>query len=974
MNQQTTFPDEVILLVSYPKSGSTWLRFLIGNYLTNGQCDFTNYHQIVPDIHYNPEQLEKISDGPIKFIKSHWPFTPDSKKVIYIVRDGRDVALSYYFHFLRKGKQATWFFKEFLELFNTTSTLDKFTLWSHHVNEWLDNAPKDFMLVRYEDMQTNTNAELIRVLEFADIPVNQQTVTTAVEAAQFKRMQQLEKQQRSFDPTLAGSAPNQYAVRSGKVGESKSYFSDELMAQFIEVHGSALERLGYLKETPKRISSDDAQITKSLLVKSPAMCHLRHQTLKQGPDFIFIGGQKCGSTSMYNYLIEHPKILPATKKQVHFFDRYFDKGIDWYLAQFPAIRQDDITGEATPSYLFHPLVPQLVSKFLPEVKLIVVLRNPVDRLISHYNMLLRKNTESLSLEAALACEIERTQFDWNKIIMGETYDYKTYNRYSYLSRGIYVEQLKRWMTLVAKEQFIILTSEEFFRSPATILNQVFEFLGLSHYQLDEYIPYGKAVYPAISQSIRHTLAEFYRPYNQQLEEYLGMSFHWDSVEEDSTEINANLQNILVSYQQKRATMLTQLSAEKGSQKSLPILCESEKSGGDFSPKKIEGNLDLNNIVLTGIPRSGTTLTCYLLNKLPNTVALNEPIAYRRIEPLSNHQEMCAYICRFFEQMRDSIYHHKIAESKTVNGKITDNMASEQFGKGSTTREWVASSEDKKFFIEKELINDFLLIIKKPVIFTMVLEQLIQYFPVYAIIRNPLSVLASWSNVPLDIREGRSPAEKWDAMLARNLAQQPDRIARQLYLLSWYYEKYHRYLPTNVILRYEDIIASGGQTLSMITPKASQLNESLENKNLNQLYDRELMLVLGERLLKSEGAFWEFYTKESVSSILDACETLKSHQATFTPNKEVSVKEPSVQSLMIHQIVTQLNTKNNADALALLEKTIIAKPNLAGLDYGKALVLARLGQTDKAIETLKQLLTVMPTHQLGRRLLSNLPKN
>jgi len=537
MNQQTTFPNDVIFLVSYPKSGSTWLRFLIGNYLTNGQCDFTNYHQIVPDIHYNPEQLEKISDGPIiKFIKSHWPFTPDSKKVIYIVRDGRDVALSYYFHFLRKGKQATWFFKEFLELFNTTSTLDKFTLWSHHVNEWLDNAPKDFMLVRYEDMQTNTNAELIRVLEFADIPVNQQTVTTAVEAAQFKRMQQLEKQQRSFDPTLAGSAPNQYAVRSGKVGESKSYFSDELMAQFIEVHGSALERLGYL--------------------------------------------------------------------------------------------------------------------------------------------------------------------------------------------------------------------------------------------------------------------------------------------------------------QKKATMLTQLSAEKGSQKSLSILCESEKSGGDSSPKKIEGNLDLNNIVLTGIPRSGTTLTCYLLNKLPNTVALNEPIAYRHIEPLSNYQEMCAYICRFFEQMRDSIYHHKIAESKTVNGKITDNMASEQFGKGSTTREWVASSEDKKFFIEKELTKDFLLIIKKPVIFTMVLEQLIQYFPVYAIIRNPLSVLASWSNVPLDIREGRSPAEKWDTMLARNLAQQPDQIARQLYLLSWYYEKYHRYLPTNAILRYEDIIAFGGQTLSMITPKASQLNESLENKNLNQLYDRE----------------------------------------------------------------------------------------------------------------------------------------
>ncbi|MCK5877908.1 MAG: PqqD family peptide modification chaperone, partial [Candidatus Marithrix sp.] len=189
----------------------------------------------------------------------------------------------------------------------------------------------------------------------------------------------------------------------------------------------------------------------------------------QEPDFIFIGGQKCGSTSMY--------------------------------------------------------------KFFPKVKLIVLLRNPVDRLVSHYNMNLKISLDSLSLCETLDYEIDRTQADWEKIIVKDTnYSYNDYGNFSYLARGIYIEQLKRWMTFFPKEQFIILSSEDFFRKPATILNQVFGFLGLSHYQLNEYKQYHKSTYSSISQSTLRTLAEFYKPYNQQLEEFLGMSFNWNSAE------------------------------------------------------------------------------------------------------------------------------------------------------------------------------------------------------------------------------------------------------------------------------------------------------------------------------------------------------------------------------------------------------------------------------------------------------------
>ena len=98
----TIYPDDTFI-VSYPKSGNTWMRFLIGNYLTGNECSFENCHLITPDIHMNPEQCEKI-DRP-RFIKSHAPFLPQYPKVVYIVRDVRDVVVSYYHHALKHGSR-----------------------------------------------------------------------------------------------------------------------------------------------------------------------------------------------------------------------------------------------------------------------------------------------------------------------------------------------------------------------------------------------------------------------------------------------------------------------------------------------------------------------------------------------------------------------------------------------------------------------------------------------------------------------------------------------------------------------------------------------------------------------------------------------------------------------------------------------------------------------------------------------------
>jgi hypothetical protein len=289
-----------------------------------------------------------------------------------------------------------------------------------------------------------------------------------------------------------------------------------------------------------------------------------------------------------------------------------------------------------------------------------------------------------------------------------------------------------------------------------------------------------------------------------------------------------------------------------------------------------------NIILTGIPRSGTTLTCYLLNKLPNTVALHEPIEPNESRNLKAHNELYRYIEQFFVKMRISIYHHNVAISKQVNGQFIDNGISDNFNELGI-REGIESKRNP-IYLGKELTSSFLLGIKRPAVFTALLETLNQHFPCYAVIRNPLSILASWNTVRF-AKEGRSAAEQMVPTLAHHLSHIKDRIARQLYLLSWFFEQYHRFLSTQSVLYYENIIASHGKALSVITPKAYLLNEALESKNLNPIYDRQQMLMLGERLLKTEGVFWEFYSKASVETLLETCASNQQPEVFLAPEKK-----------------------------------------------------------------------------------------
>lgn len=257
------------------------------------------------------------------------------------------------------------------------------------------------------------------------------------------------------------------------------------------------------------------------------------------PDFIIIGAQRCGTTSLYRNLVQHPCVAPAIFKEVHFFDNNFMKGIAWYRAHFPSFlhkyyveqirKQELVTGESSPYYIFHPHASKRILETVPQVKLIALLRNPVDRAYSHFRHEVRLGVETLPFEDVMGREEERLRGEIEKMLEDENYYSFNHEHYSYLSRGIYVDQLKIWMKNFPKEQILILKSEDFFNNPSAVFGQIIEFLRLPNWEPKEYRKYNVGYYARahMDATIRKRLIDYFEPHNQRLYEYLGVNFGWN---------------------------------------------------------------------------------------------------------------------------------------------------------------------------------------------------------------------------------------------------------------------------------------------------------------------------------------------------------------------------------------------------------------------------------------------------------------
>lgn len=248
------------------------------------------------------------------------------------------------------------------------------------------------------------------------------------------------------------------------------------------------------------------------------------------PNFLIIGAQRSGTTSLYNYLIQHPNIISAMTKEVHFFDLNFNKGASWYESQFNLNQKTSnnkyITGEASPYYIFHPLVPKRVFELLSDVKLIVLLRNPIDRAFSHYWYEKQTGAEDHSFIDAINSEPKRLEGEEQKILQNHNYYSFTHQNFSYLSRGIYVDQLKHWMSYFPRKQFLVIKSEDFFSATSDTLKKIFEFLDVQDFNLTSYEKYNLGKYVPMDDAVVKMLVEYFKPYNEQLYSYLNINFDW----------------------------------------------------------------------------------------------------------------------------------------------------------------------------------------------------------------------------------------------------------------------------------------------------------------------------------------------------------------------------------------------------------------------------------------------------------------
>lgn len=243
------------------------------------------------------------------------------------------------------------------------------------------------------------------------------------------------------------------------------------------------------------------------------------------PDFLIIGAQRAGTTSLFHYLTQHPKIRTPKRKEVHFFDlQYEEKNLDWYKTQlfFNLGPGNYITGEASPYYIFHPLVPRRVAKHFSNTKLIILLRNPIDRAYSHYHHEKKENREELSFKKAIAKEEERLSGEKERVLQGQ-YSYN-HQHYSYLARGRYNKQLRRWFKYFNRDQFLILIYEEFF--PETDMEKVFDFLNLSRSSIRTRGQYNSLSYPSMNKIIRKKLEKHFQSYNEELSRLLEQDLPW----------------------------------------------------------------------------------------------------------------------------------------------------------------------------------------------------------------------------------------------------------------------------------------------------------------------------------------------------------------------------------------------------------------------------------------------------------------
>jgi hypothetical protein len=254
--------------------------------------------------------------------------------------------------------------------------------------------------------------------------------------------------------------------------------------------------------------------------------------LRMLPSFLIVGAQRCGTTSMYRALGAHPAVRKAVlHKGVHYFDLNYDRGIAWYRAHFPLAVAGRLTFESSPYYMFHPLAAERIAADLPGVKLIVLVRDPVERAYSAHAHELARGFETEPFERAIELEPDRLGGQTELVAAAPGYLSPSHQHHAYLARGRYVEQLGRLERLFGRDRIHVVDSGDFFCTPQPAYDSVLDYLGLARVQQ------ASRCYPAferhnvrprspIPASVRARLENYFAPFDEQLASWLDWVPSW----------------------------------------------------------------------------------------------------------------------------------------------------------------------------------------------------------------------------------------------------------------------------------------------------------------------------------------------------------------------------------------------------------------------------------------------------------------
>lgn len=259
-------------------------------------------------------------------------------------------------------------------------------------------------------------------------------------------------------------------------------------------------------------------------------------TARMLPALVIVGAQRCGTTTLYSALSEHPALLHAARKEVHYFDVAYERGLAWYRAHFPLTARarwierttgiSPIAFEASPYYMFHPLACERLSRDLPDVKLLVLIRDPVERAHSAYAHEVALGYDDVPFETALELEDVRLQGEVERIRTNPEYISHSHQHHAYRARGQYIEQLERLEALFGRERIHVIDSGNFFGQPERTYGAVLDFLGLPH---RDYPPLqAQNVQPRrpMPESVRSALDKHFQPFDARLATWLGWDPSW----------------------------------------------------------------------------------------------------------------------------------------------------------------------------------------------------------------------------------------------------------------------------------------------------------------------------------------------------------------------------------------------------------------------------------------------------------------